>query len=148
MSQSVTTCQMKKIPGQFQREARKISRTDPLTYVPPIPNETHLFGAKKKGKYKGALHSAMIDEITSRIQVLAKRRQEEVKMAEVCEHMMSAQCLWKGNNPWTSTEKGNRSRKSVYVIAAPGTGTDRAAQLLVVYPALKKLPWESCRDLL
>jgi hypothetical protein len=25
----------------------KISRTDPLTYVPPIRNETHLFGATK-----------------------------------------------------------------------------------------------------
>jgi hypothetical protein len=43
-------------------EGEEVSRTDSLTYVPPIPNETHLFGAKKRGKYKGALRSAMIDE--------------------------------------------------------------------------------------
>jgi hypothetical protein len=60
--------------------------------VLPIRNETHIFGAKKRGRYKGALRSAMIDEITSRIRVLAKRWREEVKMAEVCEHKMSAQC--------------------------------------------------------
>jgi hypothetical protein len=78
-------------------EGKKIPRTDPLTYVPPIPNETHLFGAKKREKYKGALRSAIVRRIPLEIQVLAKRRQEEVKMAEVREHKMSAQCLWKRN---------------------------------------------------
>jgi hypothetical protein len=33
----------------------------------------------------------------------------------------------------------------VYVVADPDTGTSRAAQLLVVYPALRKL---SCRVVL
>jgi len=30
-------------------------------------------------------------------------------------------------------------KKGVYAIADPGTGTDRAAQSLVLYPALKKI---------
>jgi hypothetical protein len=52
-----------------------------------------------------------------------------------------------GHENEKTAEKEKKSRKRIYVIAAPGTGTDRAAQSLVVYPALKKLPFESCRDL-
>jgi hypothetical protein len=80
-------------------------------------------------------------------EALARRSE----MAAVCEHKMSAQWIGMkitpGHENEKTAEKEKKSRKRIYVIAAPGTGTDRAAQSLVVYPALKKLPFESCRDL-
>ncbi len=44
--------------------------------------------------------------------------------------------------------KETKEKGKLYVIAVRGTGTGRAAQTLVVYPALKICRVELCRDLL
>jgi hypothetical protein len=147
----VISCQMKKMPEQGQREAKERSpELIHLLMCRPSQMRHIFFAQRKKGKYKGALR---VEPSLTRPPESRCRRsiwRDEVKWQK-CVNTRSLRNAYEKEIPHEqqgNRRKGNMSRKRIYVVAAPGTGTDRAAQSLVVYPALKKLPFDSCRDLL